>query len=180
MEGVEAGLIRELVISDGGSGDRTPAIARAAGARLVTGTPSRGGQLRRGARVAQGDWLLFLHADTVLAPGWSAAVSKPTWRRRRNARPAFACAFDVAGLRPALVAGWANLRTRLLGLPYGDQGLLLARAPLRRGGRLSRRAADGGRGAGPRLAPAAGAVAGHGPNKRREIRCRRLVAAGSS
>lgn len=41
---------------------------------------------------------------------------------------AFRLGFDTSGPMPALVAGWANLRSRLFGLPYGDQGLLIARA----------------------------------------------------
>ncbi len=45
VEGLEAGLVRELVISDGGSRDRSPDIARAAGATLISGAPGRGGQL---------------------------------------------------------------------------------------------------------------------------------------
>lgn len=123
--GLEAGLIRELVVSDGGSSDATLEIAGAAGAVLVEGTPSRGGQLRRGARVAAGDWLLFVHADTVLPVGWVGCVVAhlPT------GRPAyFRLCFDRRGLAPWLVAGWANLRARLFRLPYGDQGLLISRA----------------------------------------------------
>lgn len=126
MEGVEAGLIRELVISDGGSRDTTAGIAREVGAELVTGAASRGGQLRRGARVARGEWLLFVHADTVLEPGWAQAVAAHVARDAERAA-CFRLRFDVAGLRPGLVAGWANLRTRVLGLPYGDQGLLVPR-----------------------------------------------------
>ncbi|MBV2358588.1 TIGR04283 family arsenosugar biosynthesis glycosyltransferase [Thalassococcus sp. CAU 1522] len=124
-EGLSLGLIRELVISDGGSVDGTQGVAEAAGALLVTGPPSRGGQLRRGAEAAQGDWLLFLHADTVLAPGWSDAVLPVI------AAPGayhFRLHFDVPGFAPRLVAGWANLRSRLFHLPYGDQGLLIHRA----------------------------------------------------
>ncbi|MDR9395166.1 MAG: TIGR04283 family arsenosugar biosynthesis glycosyltransferase [Roseovarius sp.] len=124
-EGLEAGLIRELVISDGGSDDATLAVADAAGAVLVTGPPSRGGQLRRGAAAAQGDWLLFLHADTVLPPGWTEAVRGQVATGRAAC---FRLRFDSPGLMPRLVAGWANLRTRLFGLPYGDQALLLPRA----------------------------------------------------
>jgi rSAM/selenodomain-associated transferase 2 len=126
MEAVESGLIRELVISDGGSRDATAEIARAAGAWLVTGAPSRGGQLRRGAQVARGDWLLFVHADTVLAPGWSVAAAAHMAADPGRAA-CFRLRFDTTGLRPALVAGWANLRTRVLGLPYGDQALLVGR-----------------------------------------------------
>ena len=59
MEGLESGLVRELVISDGGSTDATTAIADDLGAVLVTGAPGRGGQLKRGAQAAAGDWMLF-------------------------------------------------------------------------------------------------------------------------
>jgi rSAM/selenodomain-associated transferase 2 len=124
-EGLQAGLIRELVISDGGSGDATRAMADAAGAVLVRGPASRGGQLRRGVAASEGAWLLVLHADTVLAPGWTEAVAAAleaggAWHFRLR--------FDARGPAPALVAGWANLRARAFGLPYGDQGLLLRRA----------------------------------------------------
>jgi len=123
IEGLEAGLIRELVISDGGSGDATLAIADAAGAVIVQGAPSRGGQLRRGAKVAAGEWLLFLHADTVLPAGWSGAVSD---HMARGGAAYFRLGFDAGGGMAWFVAGWANLRSRLFRLPYGDQGLLIS------------------------------------------------------
>lgn len=126
-EGLQAGLIRELVISDGGSSDGTLSIAQQAGARVVTGAPSRGAQIQRGVQAAGGDWLLVLHADTRLAEGWAeaamAALSTPGAYH-------FRLAFDVVGGMPAMVAGWANLRSRLFHLPYGDQGLLIDRKTL--------------------------------------------------
>lgn len=124
MEGVEAGLIRELVISDGGSSDATVQIATEAGAVIIEGLASRGGQLRRGAIVAEGEWLLFLHADSMLPAGWSACVAA----HLKTGRPAhFKLRFDAAGFAPKLVAFWANMRSRLFRLPYGDQGLLISR-----------------------------------------------------
>lgn len=124
-EGLSAGLIRELVISDGGSGDATLMIAEEAGAEIVTGPPSRGAQLRRGAEAARGEWLLFLHADTVLPPGWPDVVLA----HLENGRPAhFRLRFGHSGFAAFLVAGWANLRSRMFHLPYGDQGLLISKS----------------------------------------------------
>lgn len=131
MEGLHAGLVRELIISDGGSTDCTLEIAEEAGAEVVTGTPSRGGQLRRGCALAKGDWLLVLHADTVLQPGWATSVADhiPV-----GTPAAFRLTFRARGIAPRLVAGWANLRSRAFSLPYGDQGLLLPRAVYVRAG----------------------------------------------
>ncbi len=126
MEGLGQGLIRELIVSDGGSRDGTIAIARAAGARVLTGAPSRGGQLRRGCAAAKGAWLLILHADTVPAPGWARVVASHLGRP--GGGPAyFRLAFDTGGAMARFVAGWANLRAGVFGLPYGDQGLLVSR-----------------------------------------------------
>ena len=131
MEGLQSGLIRDLVVSDGGSTDLTTSVAEAAGARIVTGPASRGGQLRRGCAAASGDWLLVLHADTVLQSGWSDEVADHLVTRTPAA---FRLAFRARGFAPAWVAGWANLRSRLFGLPYGDQGLLLHRDTYRAAG----------------------------------------------
>ena len=123
MEGLEAGLIRELVISDGGSGDATAQIAEEVGAHLLRGAPSRGGQIRRGAAAARGEWLLILHADTVLPQGWSDLVAA----HLPGGAPAhFRLGFDSGHPMARLTAAWANARARF-GLPYGDQGLLLRR-----------------------------------------------------
>lgn len=130
LGGVTEGLIRELVISDGGSEDDTPVIARELGARFVTGSKGRGGQLARGIAASSGDWLLLLHADTHLAPGWIAPV-----RVHMAATPEdagwFHLGFRATGLAPRLVERGANFRARYLNLPYGDQGLLLSRRTLK-------------------------------------------------
>ncbi|WP_170387460.1 TIGR04283 family arsenosugar biosynthesis glycosyltransferase [Ruegeria atlantica] len=124
VEGLHAGLIRELIVTDGGSTDRTLEIADEVGARIVTGAPSRGGQLRRGCAVAKGEWLLVLHSDTVLPDGWTKDVAE----HLPSGQPAaFRLAFRAKGFGPSWVAGWANLRSRIFSLPYGDQGLLVPR-----------------------------------------------------
>ncbi|MFV0360661.1 TIGR04283 family arsenosugar biosynthesis glycosyltransferase [Tropicimonas sp.] len=125
VDGLATGLLREVIVSDGGSTDGTLALAGAAGAIVVTGPPGRGGQIGRGATAARGSWLLVLHADTCLPEGWAREVSAAMARPERA--HVFRLSFRASGLAPRLVAGWANLRTRLFGLPYGDQGLLIAR-----------------------------------------------------
>lgn len=121
-------LIREVVLADGGSADETADIAEAAGAVLVRAEKGRGTQLAAGADAARGDWLLFLHADTVLQPGWEAAVrgfiADPASARRAAY---FRFRLDDARFAARRIAWLANLRCRVLGLPYGDQGLLIAR-----------------------------------------------------
>ena len=122
-------LIGEIVVADGGSADDTVALARAAGARTLIAARGRGTQLAAGAAAASGDWLLFLHADSRLAPGWEAAVATFVTAPGSGSRAGyFAFALDDrsrAAQRLERIVAW---RCRVLGLPYGDQGLLIARA----------------------------------------------------
>ncbi len=118
----------EIIVIDGGSRDGTAAVARRNGARVIEAAPGRGGQLRAGAQAATGNWLLFLHADTVLDPGWADAVRAYVGRAGAHRRAAvFRFVLDSqarAARRLERVVAW---RTRRLGLPYGDQGLLISR-----------------------------------------------------
>lgn len=126
LEGVEQGLVRELIVVDGGSEDATRQIADDVGAEILACEPGRGAQLALGGRQAKGEWLLFLHADTHLEAGWSAAAAHHMQSSETAA--VFRLAFRARGLCALVVSGWANLRTRLFDLPYGDQGLLISRA----------------------------------------------------
>lgn len=127
LPGLEAGLIREVIIADGGSTDATRAIAGSTGATVIDCAPGRGQQLRAGAEAARGEWLLFLHADTALSRDWPERVGAHI-----DNRPGMAAAFRLKYRSDASEARWlearANRRARWLGLPYGDQGLLISRA----------------------------------------------------
>lgn len=117
----------EIVVADGGSHDDTAAIARRAGVRVVPAPKGRGSQLAAGAKAAQGDWLLFLHADTTLDTGWRAAVASHVTHGRGSAA-CFGFRLDADAWQARLIERGVALRVRLLGLPYGDQGLLVSRA----------------------------------------------------
>ncbi|HKO09623.1 MAG TPA: TIGR04283 family arsenosugar biosynthesis glycosyltransferase [Alphaproteobacteria bacterium] len=122
------GLDPEHIVVDGGSEDASAALACEYGARVLSTAPSRGGQLAAGAAAARGEWLLFLHADTRLEPGWATAVRSfiaEAGNRERAAVFRFTLDDDSrAARRLERLVAW---RTRVLALPYGDQGLLIAK-----------------------------------------------------
>jgi len=121
------GLVKEVIVVDGGSNDSTLAMADSFGTRILAAPPGRGGQLAAGAKTARGDWLLFLHADTVLEEGWAQEVAQ-FMREPLDKAAVFTLQFDAKGFAPKLVAAGAMARTRFLKTPYGDQGLLMSRA----------------------------------------------------
>lgn len=131
-----ADLLGEVWVVDGGSRDGSAGLARLAGARVLRSGGGRGAQLAQGIEACMGAWLLLLHADVRLPPDWPRLV-----RQAIAAGPdqawAFPLAIQGAGPLLSLVALLTNLRCRLLGLPYGDQGLLVARSLLERCGGLA-------------------------------------------
>ena len=125
------GLVKEVIVIDGGSSDATAAIADQAGATFVARSGGRGYQLMVGAHRARFPWLLFLHADTVLESGWESEAAAFMEAIDKGKQPLAAAAFrfalDDAGLRPRLLERLVALRCTLLRLPYGDQGLLIGK-----------------------------------------------------
>ncbi len=124
-EGITTGLIKELIISDGNSTDAINEMCEEIGAILINGQKGRGIQLHRGAMQAKGEWILFIHSDTVLPIGWTDAF----FNHIKTKKKAGYCklTFDEASIKAKIVSTGANLRSKFLKLPYGDQTLLISR-----------------------------------------------------
>ena len=115
----------EVIVVDGGSQDGTAELARPHADRVIAAERRRSAQMNAGARIARGEVLLFLHADTSLPPDADrlvlrALVGANAWGR-----------FDVhiEGRSPllALVATLMNWRSRLTGIATGDQAMFASR-----------------------------------------------------
>jgi len=125
--GVEAGLVREVIVSSVPSNEvETRRVAEDAGAIWLEGDEGRGVQLKAGAEAARGDWLLFVHADTWLSREWTEAAAAHLAETPDKAG-AFKLAFRSHARRARIVEALTNWRARTFGLPYGDQGLLISR-----------------------------------------------------
>ena len=122
------GEVAEIIIADGGSMDATPDIARAYGAQVITAPRGRGPQLRAAAEAASQPWLLALHADTCPGAGWQEAVAGFIARPEAATQVGyFRFALDDPAPEARRLEAMVAWRCRWLGLPYGDQGLLIGR-----------------------------------------------------
>ena len=129
----------EVIVADSGSTDGTRAVAAGLGARwpLIPRDPGpprgRAAALNAGARIATGEVLLFLDADTLLPEGWdreaAAALGRPT-----VVGGAFELAFDGPELRLRLVELVDRIRYRISRYYYGDQAVFARAEAFRRVG----------------------------------------------
>ncbi len=126
------GLIARVVIADGGSEDETELIADSTGAEFVRARRGRGYQLAAGAEALKNrqqaeDWLLFLHADTVLQKGWEQEAASFVAQAHDDTAAYFSFRFDENVWQAKIVETGVFCRCALLKLPYGDQALLISR-----------------------------------------------------
>lgn len=118
------GIDSEVLFVDGGSTDCTAKLAQSCGFTVIESQPGRALQMNKGASLAKGKVLLFLHADTRLPKSFSPQVVE-TVSRTDIAAGAFK--LSIEGATPAMkcIAVCANIRSAYHQLPYGDQAIFL-------------------------------------------------------
>lgn len=116
---VSGGTDVEIVVADGGPGHETLAVIQDTEVVCVQSPAGRGVQMNSGAAQAQGDVFLFLHADTRLPKNGFQAVERAI--RDGAAAGAFSLSIDSPKRSLSMVAWFANLRSKLERVPYGDQ-----------------------------------------------------------
>ena len=120
------GIDHEIIVVDGMSLDGTAQTARASGARVIVCGPGRGRQLFEGARLARGDVLLFLHADSVFPEGGLEAIDDALTENPPSPGGNFRLLFDGNdGFSRWLEGFYAWLRSK--GIYYGDSGIFVRR-----------------------------------------------------
>lgn len=114
----------EIILVDGGSTDRTVMAAEDSGFTVLRSAPGRAIQMNKGAHHSDGTILLFLHADTVLPDNFTQPILE-AFEDTKIALTAFSLSVDTKSLLLRAIIGIANLRSRWLRLPYGDQAIAL-------------------------------------------------------
>ena len=127
-----SGLVREVILADGGSRDETEKIADVAGCHFLKGPHDPGARLRAAAHQARGTWLLFLDPAAILPEGWMRevrtfidATERGGLAERRAAT--FRLGYEGFGVKPRLAEAAAAARLAVIGRPRPEQGLLIAR-----------------------------------------------------
>ena len=120
----------ECIVVDGGSSDESVEVAQSRGVKVLHSLPGRARQMNAGAEVAEGRFLLFLHADTRLPEGFDGHV-RQILTGSGVAAGAFQLQIDAPSARLRLIEKAANWRSRYLQMPYGDQAIFLGKEMFR-------------------------------------------------
>ena len=116
----------EIIVVDGGSVDGTIDQIEGRADRVLETSAGRSVQMNAGARVASGEVLWFLHADSLVPPDADRRLldalsdSERSWGR-------FDVAFSGRGAPFRMIATMMNIRSRLTGIATGDQGIFVTR-----------------------------------------------------
>ncbi len=124
IRGCRGGEAAEIIVVDGQAETETLAAIGDAAVRKLPSEKGRGRQLNRGAAIATGDVLVFLHADTVLPPAAFERIAG-VMRKDDCVGGAFDLRINSRKVAFRVIERVASLRSRLTRIPYGDQAIFL-------------------------------------------------------
>lgn len=132
VPGSAQGLLREVILADGGSTDETEKIADVAGCTFYKGSHDLGSRLRAAANGARGNWLMFLDPAAAIEEGWTrelrAFIEKAERLGQTEKRAAtFKLAFEEFGWEPRIAQAAAATRRAFGFRPRAEQGLLISK-----------------------------------------------------
>lgn len=124
---INQNIVHEIIVVDGGSQDATCKIAEdhQATTQLIHSNKGRANQMNAGAKQANGDWLLFLHADTQLP---AQALNKIETLHQHILAGGFQHRFSGNKWSLKLISLIDNFRCKRTGIIYGDQAIFIRRA----------------------------------------------------
>jgi len=125
IESVLAAGADEVFVVDGGSSDRTAAVAAELATTIVLERPGRAAQQNAGAALATGDVLLFLHADCQLSEKSLVELRRRCEHSAGFSAGCFRQRIDSAGFRYRITEAGNLWRVRLLRWAYGDQAIFM-------------------------------------------------------
>jgi len=126
VAGAVAGVVREVIVADGGSMDETEKVADVAGCRFVASAEPLGARLSAAAATARSHWLLFLQPGSVLGSRWVDDVR--SFMHETQGSPARAAVFRPRPPRGSRATAALTLIATAFGTrPRPDQGLLITK-----------------------------------------------------
>jgi glycosyltransferase involved in cell wall biosynthesis len=128
VPGAVAGLVREVIVADGGSSDATAKVADVAGCRFFASSQTPGARLSAAAAMARADWLLFLKPGSVPSSRWIDDVQSFMQEAHLRRRPMRAAVFRSRPSRSRMKNAMILLASALGARPRPERGLLIAKS----------------------------------------------------
>ncbi|CAB1064373.1 hypothetical protein D1BOALGB6SA_9165 [Olavius sp. associated proteobacterium Delta 1] len=122
--------VKEIIVADGGSTDKTRSIALNHNVRVIQSPQGRGSQIKAGVDLATGDVILILHADCVAVKGAFERAIKVLAADAHVVGGACGMQFESQNTKTRLIAFLNNVRTKLTGISFGDQAQFFRREAL--------------------------------------------------
>ena len=128
VPGAVAGLVREVIVADGGSTDATATVADVAGCRFFTSAEPLGARLSMAAAMARADWLLFLRPGSVPGTRWIEDVQRFMQEAQHDGLPMRAAVFRPRPSRSHVASTLTLLATAVGAMPRPERGLLILKS----------------------------------------------------